>query len=662
MNIRVIRQLSGIICFGAGLLASPAYAQEQRPAQDKAAAHYLRFEYSTAAVYFEEAAKRKYFRTEHMRMLADCYRQLNLYQKAVDTYRKVTECKDAVPADFLHYGDAVKSTGDYAAAKAIYAQYQEKGGAEAASRMAGCDSAMVWMTAVPQPVKNLRELNTPASDWGATWDGEGRFVFMSDSLRETMLDPRQKASLKEYRRTGNAFQKMYVVDTVHRAPDATVIRGFDNVLNNFRYHVGPVAFSPGGDTAYITVTSPGKPAVQRGGPDAGYRTRRLDLFVSVRGQQGWQAPVPFAYNNPQYSIGHAAVAADGQTLYFTGDLPGGQGKTDIWFCERQSDGSWSTPKNCGTAINTPDEEAFPTINEAGKLYFSSKGHPGMGGFDLFVVAGGKDSWATPANLRNGYNSPGDDFYLRSNASGSEVFASNRTGGAGSDDLYGIVAAPANAQRMEPGRKIIILETTVLQQGSTTPATGATVLLTDENRQEYWTLLTTDDGKAYMVILDGHRYVVSASGSGNGWSAPQKFTAGGEDTVKISLQLAMAVPRPGSVHELPDIYYDRDDYRLRPESFPVLDSLVALMENFPGLVVELGAHTDSRHTDAYNIVLSERRAASAADYLVRQGISRSRIRTVGYGESRLVNKCTDGVECTEEEHQKNRRTELRVLQR
>ncbi|MGX5817066.1 OmpA family protein [Chitinophaga lutea] len=659
MNIRVIRQVSGIICFGAGLIAGPAaLAQEQRPAQDKATVHYLRYEYSKAAVYFEEAAKRKYFKTEDLRMLADCYRQLNEYSKAADCYRKITESSDARPADFLHYGDALKSTGDYAAAKAVYAQYGEKGGAEAQNRIAGCDSAAVWMASAPQPVKNLRDLNTAASEWGATWDGAGRFVFASDSLRETHLDPRQKANLQEYRRTGNAYQKMYVVDTVHRAPDATVIRGFDNVLNNFRYHVGPVAFSPTGDTAYITATSPGKPEKQRSGPDAGYRTRRLDLFVSVRGQRGWQGPVPFAYNNPQYSIGHAAVSADGQTLYFAGDLPGGQGKTDIWFCERQADGAWSAPKNCGPAINTPDEEAFPTVNEAGKLYFSSKGHPGIGGFDLFVASGKNDGWGKPVNLKNGYNSPGDDFYLRKNASGNVVFASNRAGGMGSDDLYGIVAATPVQQADVPRRKVYILEATVSGQGSA----GATVLLTDETRQDYWTLPATNDGKIHMVITEGHQYTVWASGAGSGRSGMQRFTAGGEDTLRVALPLANAAPTPGSVHQLPEIFYDRDDYSLRPDSRPVLDSLVSLMERFPGLVVELGAHTDSRHTEAYNIVLSQRRAAAVADYLVQQGIDRDRISTIGYGESRLVNKCADGVECTEAEHQQNRRTELRILKR
>ncbi|WP_126246693.1 OmpA family protein [Chitinophaga rhizosphaerae] len=662
MNIRAIRQLSVLLCIGAGIAAHPASAQEQRTARDRAEVHYLRYEYRKAAVFFEEAANRKFFKTQQLRMLADCYRQLDEYDKAAECYRKITESKDALPADFLHYGDALKSTGDYTAAKEMYARYREKGGMEADARIAGCDSAIAWMADTPPVISNLRDLNTAAADWGATWNGDGQLVFTSDSLRATMLDPRQKASLQQYRRTGNAFQKLYTVDTIHRNPDATAVRGFDNVLNDFRYHVGPVAFSPGGDTAFITVTSPGKPVAQKEGRHEKYRTRRLELFVSVRGRNGWQAPAPFAYNNPQYSIGHAAVSADGKTLYFTADMPGGQGQTDIWFCEQQADGAWSAPKNCGGAINTPEEEAFPTVNEEGWLYFSSKGHPGMGGFDLFVAEGAGQNWGHPINLKSGYNSPGDDFHLKSGPTGIELFASNRKGGMGGDDLYGLIPETLSKPAITTGRKIFILETSVFEQGSEQPAAGATVMLTDENRNDSWTLHTQDDGKAYMVLTDGHRYVVSASGPGNGWSASKSFTAGREDTVKIGLHLQAGVPRPGDVMHLVRIYFDRDGYRLRPESLTALDSLAEIMDRFPGLLVELGAHTDSRHTHAYNITLSERRAAAAADYLVNKGIGRERLKTVGYGESRLTNNCADGVECTEAAHQQNRRLEARILKR
>ncbi len=664
MNISLIRQLSGYIILGAGLAVFPhmAAAQEQRPVKDLAEVHYLRLEYRKAAIYLEEASGKKNFKTAQLRMLADCYRQLNEYSKAVACYKKITDSKDAQPADFLHYGDAVKSMGDYAAARAIYASYADKGGAEAQVRMAGCDSAIQWMKEGIVEVRNMTDLNSVASDWGATWDGDGCFVFTSDSLRETMLPTRQKSSLKEYRRTGNAYQKLYYVDTVNGANGATMVFGYDASLNRFKHHAGPVAFSPDGATAFITVNDPGKPLLQREGSNGKYRTRRLELFVSARGQNGWQAPVPFAYNNPQYSVGHAAVSANGQQLYFTSDMPGGAGKTDIWFCEKQADGSWGTPQNCGSAVNTTDEEAFPTINESGKLYFASKGHPGMGGFDIFTAEGQGAQWQTPVNLKVGYNSPGDDFYLRRGPSGMEVFASNRAGGVGDDDLYRTLGVNPTTGKSTPGRKVFILEATVLGQGSMTPAAGAMVALTDENREAHWTLTTSDDGKVYMVILDGHRYAIAASGPGHSWSKGARFTAGGEDTVRVSLELMASVPRLGEIRQLTSILYDRDDYGLRPESLPVLDSLAELMEEYPAMEVELGAHTDSRHTDAYNIILSERRAASAANYLVSKGISRSRIQTAGYGEARLLNKCADGVECTEEEHQANRRTEVRVLKR
>lgn len=172
-----------------------------------------------------------------------------------------------------------------------------------------------------------------------------------------------------------------------------------------------------------------------------YGYRRLELFAAEKDKDGkWGKPVPFPYNKPdQYSLGHAALSNDGNTLYFASDMPGGVGGTDIWYSDKQGDGKWGTPVNCGPAINSPEEEEFPTIAPDGSLYFSSKGWTGMGGFDIFHATGSKTQWSTPENLRYPTNSPEDDFYFVAGNNGNTYFASNRPGGKGSDDIYSITS-------------------------------------------------------------------------------------------------------------------------------------------------------------------------------------------------------------------------------
>lgn len=647
MNVRTFFLGAGMV-----LWMGNAYAQQQKSALVLADEHYDRYEYKRATVLYEKAAQQKKLKTAVLRKLADCYRNINAYQESADLYEKITALPDTEVNDLLYYADALKCMGNYDEAKKVYTRYMQQGGQDVTKRIAGCDSAVVWKS---RPgdfiIRNREDLNTSSSEWGATWYQDNQLIFTSDSLRYTMLSAKQR----EFKRTGNAYQKLYRVDTVHSDPDAILIRGFDAVLNDYKYHIGPVTFSAGGDTAYITVTDPDRIVYKQT-----YGTRRLELFVSVKKEGAWQQPVPFQHNKPElYSMGHAALSRNGRFLYFTSDMPGSIGKTDIWYCEKQDNGTWSDPVNCGPSINTTDDEGFPTVNEDGQLCFSSKGHTGMGGFDIFQANGKAGSWAVAVNLGSLFNSAADDFYLIRNTSSSGLFASNRSGGRGDDDIYAFslkgVATPET-----PSKDVIVLEASIYDKASKKPLDQALVTLADENRHASWTQLTGENGKIYIVLSKGHPYTVFASKEKFAFAASQRFTADQPDTVRVNLFLAQAVPSVGDLFALSNIYYDRDKYTIRPEGYASLDSLVALMERYPGLNIELASHTDSRETEGYNIVLSNKRAAVAKDYLEKQGIASERIIARGYGESRLVNRCKSGVDCTEEEHQANRRTEIKVL--
>ncbi|ASZ10868.1 tetratricopeptide repeat protein [Chitinophaga pendula] len=424
------------ICF-----AGTVSAQEQPSLLSRAETHFALQEYAPAAALYERILRKKN-NLPLLEKLATSYRGLNLYQQAAATYARIIQQPEASVENWLYYGDMLKSQGDYAGAKTAYNTYREKGGASplTANRIAGCDSALVWQQ---QPsgvmIYNMASLNSGGADWGAALYHKS-LVFVSDSMRKEVLFATSRRNKRFYARNEHAYLKLYSA-----APSINgwgYVNDFSPVINQYRYHVGPAVFSGSGDTAYVTVTDPFKIPFDKGTRLLVYGVRRLELLVFVKKNNQWQPPQPFPYNKPQeYSLGQAVLSADGTTIYFTSDMPGGQGSTDIWFCRRIADGSWGTPQNCGSQLNTAGAEEFPTIGGDGQLYFSSMGHIGMGGFDLFRAVGSGDQWGTPVNLYPPFNSPGDDFYYVSTADGKGFLSSNRSGGKGGDDLYSL-ALPA----------------------------------------------------------------------------------------------------------------------------------------------------------------------------------------------------------------------------
>jgi outer membrane protein OmpA-like peptidoglycan-associated protein len=519
-------------------------------------------------------------------------------------------------------------------------------------------------------VSNLRAANTSFSDWGAEWYGDHSIVFTSDSLRTRALGKGSRADREIFRRTGHPFQKVYVADSTTRGVGA--IRGFAPVMNFNTYHDGPVAFSPGGDTAYFTVTNPDAPkdlgdkvSYREGKKVVTWTLRRLEILWTAKDSSGnWGPSHPFAYNNPtHYSVGHAALSPDGQILYFTSDMPGGYGRTDIWYVRRQGDGSWSAPVNCGPEVNTEDEEAFPTIGKDGRLYFASKGHAGMGGYDVFVGIGQANQWQSVRNLGYPLNSSGDDFYFTVKDSLSGFLSSDRPGGKGSDDIYQyvVMAGPPVPGETFPALRVIVLKTQVLDSASGEPIDGAAIVVSHVKKGLRWTTITGPDGMDHQVIEPEAEYKDSAFKKGYAAGGTHVSTVGvkGPDTLSVQVFLQKSLIT-GVVYILKNLYYDYNKSYIRPDAALVLDKLVAYLRQYPHLAIELSSHTDSRGADAYNLSLSMRRAQAALKYLQSHGVAPGRVTIHGYGETRLVNGCSNNVPCTPAQHQANRRTEIRVL--
>ena len=553
-------------------------AQEQQTTLGLANDHYDRYEYQLAIPFYEKLAKKSNIKTTVLEKLAMSYLEVNNYEKAAAWYKVITQRKDADAESYLNYADMLKSVGDYVKAKEYYNLYSQRGTKSIKNKVLGVDSAMIWQTKpTGDTVKNLNVVNTSQSEWGAISNEARVLIFNSDSLRIGLFDKNYAINKNLYGRTGRRFQKIYQYSQASESPE---FKQFSSVINGFRYHVGPIVFSNDYKTAYFTVTHSGLISHKKDRSHNFYGSRRLELFTSRYEKGSWQSPEAFKYNDvTKYSIGHATISNDEKVLYFVSDMPGGFGKTDIWFSEKMMDGSWSAPKNCGSEINTDDEEGFPIL-KAGILYFSSMGHPGMGGFDIFSSKGAKDQWGKVVNPQSPLNSSADDFYLFMKDEVNGYFSSNRKGGLGDDDIY-----------------------------------------TYHKHQD-------------LMI-----------------SAPEK------PIVRVIPEALVARPEPGRRFI---IYYDFDLSKIRNDAIPVLDTVAALMNRFPGMNISLSSHTDSRGKNAYNLLLSQNRATAAVAYLNKKGIAAKRITAKGYGEIQLVNQCKDGVYCSEAKHQLNRRTEVTIL--
>ena len=368
----------------------------------------------------------------------------------------------------------------------------------------------------------------------------------------------------------------------------------------------------------------------------------------------------FPYNSDEYSLGHPAISADGNTLVFASDMPGSFGGTDLFYSTRlSSTRPWSKPTNMGRKINTEGNELFPYWDKAGKLFFSSTGHPGFGGLDIFETSlKNMKIVGVPHNLGAPFNSSVDDFgFIRSDDQNSGFFTSNRSG---NDDIYSF-------NRITYAVK---LEGLVVDSRTNLPVGASKVLL--KHGKVIDTIFTDSKGAFNKDLLKQMDYEVIPKKLGYFSNSIVITTIGIETDSVINVVLKLDKPDLSQQYVLNNcdslkrafavesIYYDLDKWDIRPDARPALDQLVALMKTYPNLKVISASHTDTRASNTYNKVLSLKRGQSAKNYLVAKGINPSRIRIEYYGKSRLTNNCKDDVPCSEDEQQLNRRTEFEVL--
>ncbi len=532
--------------------------------------------------------------------MAEADRRLGRAGRAAAAYRNALRYGYPDSIALLRMATMLHASSKYQEAIDAYSQYLASNprDTEAQSGLSGARQA-ARMKALPTRyiVKQQKLFNSRRADFSPVLDSEGRLYFTTTNEKVT------GTSRSEV--TGTKRCDIWVADKNEQGRWQRPLPA-EGALNT-EADEGVIAFSPDGRTMYLTRASKNPQA-----------DSPAMICTSTRSEASWSEARPIdLITDTVYSYGHPAIDPSGHYLYFVSDRPGSIGQTDIWRIELNSAGA--VPENLGMAINTPGREMFPVMRTDSLMYFSSDGHPGMGGLDLFMARLQPSGAWSVRNMGVPLNSEADDFGMTFEPGREAGFFSTSRGDArGYDHIYSFEL---------PDLKINISGyVTDLEEE---PIAGATVKIVGDdgsNRRA----VTRDDGSFSFPLDRGVRYAMLAGANGY-LNARQEFesdTAAADADYAVDFMLA-SLTRPNVVE---NIFYDFDKATLRPESTEALDALVKTLQENPGINVEMGSHTDRVGSDAYNVRLSERRAKSVTDYLIGAGIDPSRLSWHGYGKS------------------------------
>lgn len=497
-------------------------------------------------------------------------------------------------------------------------------------------------------IKNLG-VNTKYQDYGASYSGGNTVIFASS---------RKNKSLRNRVWVGNdqPFLELYK-GTFDESGEITDVERFSKKVNS-KFHDADVTFTKDLKTIYFTRNNYLKQKFKK--DTLGWNLNQL-YKATINDKGDWEVhQMPF--NNDNYQTGHPVLNEAEDKLYFISDMLGGYGKTDIYVVDILSDSTYSAPRNLGPNVNTQGKEMFPFVDTKNILYFSSDGYiDGNGGLDIYATRiknGVPENKAE--NIGRPINSEKDDFaFVRKKGTNLGYFSSNRPGGKGDDDIYSFVEQnPLNFDCFQFAKGVVRDRKT----GALIP--GALVELFDETGMLIESVIANEYAAFNFKVTCETPYKVVGSKQDYTKDSKEFITSNVND---LELELGLSIETTDFVMirgllmvNINPIYFDLDKSNIREDAAIEIEKVVRIMKKYPEINIELGSHTDSRAPDQYNMDLSDRRATSSINWIVERGIDASRITGKGYGETQLVNKCSNDVECTEAEHQLNRRTEFVIV--
>ena len=644
-----------LLTFSVALLSTTSllFAQPEKELE-KANEMYKNFAYVDAIKVYEKIAQKGYVNQEMLESLGNAYYYNAEYKKALPWYDQLLqEGKYKVrPEYYYRYAQALKSMGNYDKADKMMAKFVELTNAND-TRAALFEENKDYQTVIKNNSGrfqlNNASINTESSEYGTTFYGD-KIVFAA------AVDAKKaKGGISQW--TGESFYDLYEAD--HYLQKLGTRKSFSSTINT-KFNESTPVFTKDGNTMYFTRNNYVNKKV---GSDI-ENTILLKILRATKDKNGnWGNVVEVPFNSDQYNVAHPALSPDEKYLYFASDMAGSFGNSDIFRVEIFGDNQYGTPENLGNIINTAGRESFPYISKENILYYSSDGIPGLGGLDIFAVKFNEDGTTSkPINIGAPGNSADDDFCLVFDSDTKIGFlTSNRPGGKGRDDIYSFYEDRPLQFSCEKNITGIVKDAK-----TKVVIADAKIVLSDKVMKEMGTYQSKKDGTFTFekINCDNTHYYLRGEKE-KYETAEMNITVGKDEVVYELLLKSREVPiKKGmdlaKVFEIKEIKFDYNKADIRPDAAVELTKIVEVMREYPKMKIDIRSHTDSRGADSYNLKLSDRRAKATLEWIVKQGIDRNRLKAKGYGETRLVNGCSNGVPCTEEEHQENRRSEFIVV--
>ena len=566
-------------------------------------------EYHDAAEQFKKAytktpTKERQLRGQRALKMAHCYRHISSTQKAISAYRNALRYNVATLDDRLDYARLLLKNGEYKRALTEFELLNDSMPNNVLVRngLLSAKMAPKWKEqGSDYTVKKMTEFNSRRADFcpvlaGDQWDR----LYFSSTRNDALGDELSGI-------TGAKPGDIFFSDKDDKgkwSKPQTIESGL-----NTEYDEGACCLSPDGSTMYLTQCL----------SDASY-PRFAQIVTAQRSDASWGKTTPLLITNDTLSsYAHPAVSPDGEWLYFVSDMPGGKGGLDIWRMRLTANGPVGV-ENLGEPINTPGDEMFPTFRPNGDFYFSSDGHPGFGGLDIFIATVGEDGKYHLSHPGYPLNSQGDDFGMTFQGQLNQgFFSSNRGDGRGWDHVYSFY----NPEIVQTIRGWIYE-----QDGYELTAGEARIVGTDGTNLR---LGVRGDGSFEYVVKPGVDYIILAMCDGFLNHKEEIHVDSVKESKVYDLQFPLAsISAPVLID---NIFYAFDKATLLPESKNALDSLILMLNENPNITIELSAHTDYRGAEDYNKKLSQKRAESVVKYLINHGIAADRLTAVGYGEEK-----------------------------
>jgi len=609
---------------------------------------YEKYAYVDAIKVYESVANKGYKDEKMFQRLGNSYYFNGELVKALKWYDELFAMNEQQEPEYLYrYAQCLKSAGNYAKADTILEKFNEK--VRTDKRGVLFESNKNYLEEIKTNSGRFEiadaGINSNYSDYGS--------AIFNDKLVFTSARDTGGIAKKNFKWTNKSFTNLYAAE-LKSDGSIGVPQRFQKKVNT-KFNESTPVFTKDGRTMYFTRNNflNGK----RGRDEN--KITLLKLYKADLVDGVWKNILELPFNSDQYSVAHPTLSVDEKTLYFASDMPGTLGQSDLFKVSINDNGTFGTPQNLGAKINTEGRETFPFISSDNELYFATDGRPGLGGLDVFVAKiNDNGTFDDIQNVGEPINSKQDDFaFIINSKNRNGFFSSNRDNGHGFDDIYRFTEKRKLTCEQELAGTITDLDTKAI-------IANATVALFDETFQPVTQVVSDEKGNyIFRNVNCGKNYFVRvAKVDYESKEVPVTIKKiSGKTALSVQLEKRVKAIEVGTdlakTLDIPIIYFDLDKATIKKESAYQLEKIIEILKQYPTLTLDIRSHTDSRQTAKYNQVLSDKRAKSTMNWLVQKGIDSNRLTAKGYGESQLVNQCSDGVNCTEEEHQLNRRSEF-----